>query len=133
GTQAMIGALRQAGFRCGVISSGVAQVVEPLLDGLGLDFAAANRLEVSAGRLTGRLVGGQLDRPGRAGALVRFAQGCGVPLGQTVAVGGGTGDVDLVRGAGLGIAIGTEPERGRGGEGGARSARGTEPRYAHTL
>lgn len=109
GADAMIGSLKRAGLRCGAVSGGVAQVVEPLLDSLGLDFAAMNRLEVAGGRLTGRLVGGGIDRTGKARALVRFAEAYGVPLSQTVAVGGGPDDLDLVRSAGLGVTIGTEP------------------------
>ena len=39
-----------------------------------LDFAAANTLEVVDGRLTGRVVGEIVDRPGKARALERFAR-----------------------------------------------------------
>ena len=76
---------------CGVVTGGVAQLAERLVDGLGLDFLAANRLEVADGRLTGRIVGEVVDRGGRARALVRFAECYGVPLSQTVGVGSGSG------------------------------------------
>ena len=108
GTHALVGALKRSGFRCGAVSAGVAQVVEPLLDSLGRDFATANRLEVSDERLTGRVVGAGVDREGKARALVRFAEAYGVPLVQTVAV-GGPGDLDLLRRAGLGLTLGAEP------------------------
>ena len=61
------------------------------------------------GRLTGRLVGEIVDRPGKARALVRFAAAGGVPLSQTVAIGDGANDLDMLAAAGLGIAFNAKP------------------------
>jgi phosphoserine phosphatase len=105
GSRAMIGAARRAGYRCGVVTGGVAQVAERLVDGLALDFLAANRLETADGRLTGRIVGELVDSGGRARALVRFAEAYGVPLSQTVAVGCGADAAELISLAGLGVAV----------------------------
>ena len=105
GFRAMIGAARRAGYRCGVVTDGIAQVAERLVDGLALDFLAANRLETADGRLTGRIVGEVVDRGGRARALVRFAEAYGVPLSQTVAVGCGQDAAELISLAGLGVAV----------------------------
>jgi phosphoserine phosphatase len=76
---------------------------------LGIDHAAANTLEIVDGRLTGRLVGPIIDRPGKAAALERFARAAGVPLSQTVAVGDGANDLDMLGRAGLGIAFNAKP------------------------
>jgi phosphoserine phosphatase/predicted amino acid-binding ACT domain protein len=117
GADELVGTLKRMGYRCGAVSAGAAQVVEPLLDGLGLDFAVANRLEVVGRRLTGRLVDAGLDPFSKAQALARFAEAYGVPLSQTVAV-GGAGGTDMVTRAGLGVAVGTEPTpAGAGGSG----------------
>jgi phosphoserine phosphatase len=105
GSRALLGAVRRAGFRCGVMTGGIAQVAERLVDGLGLDFLAANRLETADGRLTGRVVGEVVDRGGRARALVRFAEAYGVPLSQTVAVGSGPNAAELMSLAGTGVAL----------------------------
>src|SRR4029453_18618572 len=67
GARALVGAARRAAHRAGVVTGGVAQVAERLVDGLQLDFLAANRLETADGRLTGRIVGGGGDRGGRGG------------------------------------------------------------------
>jgi len=66
-------------------------------------------LEVADGRLTGGLVGPVIDRAGKAAALVRFAGMAGVPLTQTVAVGDGANDLDMLAVAGLGIAYNAKP------------------------
>jgi phosphoserine phosphatase/predicted amino acid-binding ACT domain protein len=105
GADALLARLRRMGYRCGAVSGGAAQVVEPLLDRLGLDFAVANRLEVAGRRLTGRLVDTGLHPAGKVQALIQFAEAHGVPLSQTVAV-GGLGGVDMVACAGLGLAVG---------------------------
>ena len=105
GSRSLFGALRRAGYRCGVVSGGVTQVAEHLVDGLVLDFLAANRLEVADDRLTGRIVGEVVDRGGRSRALVRFAEAYGVPLSQTVAVGAGPEATDLLGLAGLGVLV----------------------------
>jgi phosphoserine phosphatase len=108
GTRDLVTALTRLGFRCGAVSAAPAQVVEPLLRRVGLDLVAAQRLEVARGRLTGRLVGGPVDGPGKARVLRRFAEAYGVPLSQTVAV-AADGDTDLLSLAGLGITLHPAP------------------------
>ena len=61
------------------------------------------------GRLTGRVVGEIVDRAGKARALHRFAAESGVPMTQTVAVGDGANDIDMLAAAGLGIAFNAKP------------------------
>jgi len=76
---------------------------------LGIDYLAANVLEMEDGVLTGRLVGSIVDRSGKADALIRFANEAGVPLSQTIAVGDGANDLDMLAVAGLGIAFNAKP------------------------
>jgi len=109
GARTTIRTLKRLGFRCGVVSGGFASVVAGLVDELGMDFCAANELEVVDGRLTGRVTGQIVDRAGKAAALVRFAQAHDVPLSQTVAVGDGANDMDMLATAGLGIAFNGKP------------------------
>ncbi|MDQ1646066.1 MAG: phosphoserine phosphatase, partial [Cryptosporangiaceae bacterium] len=61
------------------------------------------------GKLTGRVTGEIVDRPGKARALARFAAEAGVPMSQTVAVGDGANDIDMLTAAGLGIAFNAKP------------------------
>ncbi|WP_051515539.1 phosphoserine phosphatase SerB [Candidatus Blastococcus massiliensis] len=109
GARTLIRTLQRLGFRCGIVSGGFTQITDPLAESLGLDFAAANTLEVIDGRLTGGLVGEIVDRPGKARALARFAAQYGIPLDQTVAVGDGANDLDMLNTAGLGIAFNAKP------------------------
>jgi phosphoserine phosphatase len=109
GARTTLRTLRRLGFHCGVVSGGFRQVIDPLAHELMLDFVAANELEIVDGALTGRLVGPIIDRAGKAKALRDFAQQAGVPLEQTVAVGDGANDIDMLATAGLGVAFNAKP------------------------
>jgi phosphoserine phosphatase len=109
GARTTLRTLRRLGFWCGVVSGGFRQVIAPLADELKLDFVAANELEVVDGELTGRVIGPVVDRSGKADALREFADRAGVPLEQTVAVGDGANDIDMLATAGLGVAFNAKP------------------------
>jgi len=109
GARTTLRTLRRLGFKCGVVSGGFRQVIAPLADDLKLDFVAANELEIVDGKLTGRVIGPVVDRPGKAEALREFANRAGVPLEQTVAVGDGANDIDMLAAAGLGVAFNAKP------------------------
>jgi phosphoserine phosphatase len=109
GARTTLRTLRRLGFHCGVVSGGFRQIIEPLAHELMLDFVAANELEIVDGKLTGRVVGPIIDRAGKAKALRDFAHQAGVPLEQTVAVGDGANDIDMLAAAGLGVAFNAKP------------------------
>ncbi|MGN6088149.1 MAG: phosphoserine phosphatase SerB [Actinomycetales bacterium] len=109
GARTLVRTLRRLGHRVGIVSGGFTQVTDALVTQLGLDFAAANTLEIVSGRLTGRVVGDVVDRAGKATALRRFAAEAEVPLSQTVAIGDGANDLDMIAAAGLGIAFNAKP------------------------
>ncbi|MGN6523797.1 MAG: phosphoserine phosphatase SerB [Actinomycetes bacterium] len=109
GARTLVRTRRRLGHRVGIVSGGFTQVTDALVTQLGLDFAAANTLEIVSGRLTGRVVGDVVDRAGKATALRRFAAEAEVPLSQTVAIGDGANDLDMIAAAGLGIAFNAKP------------------------
>jgi phosphoserine phosphatase len=109
GARTMVRTLKRLGYRFAIVSGGFTRVTDRIAADLGIDFAAANELEVADGRLTGRIVGPVLDRAGKAAALRRFADEAGVAVGATVAVGDGANDLDMLSAAGLGIAFNAKP------------------------
>ena len=109
GARTLIRTLRRLGYKCGIVSGGFAQFTDALAADLGLDYAAANTLEIEGGTLTGQVTGTIIDRAGKATALRDFAARAGVPLDQTVAVGDGANDLDMIAAAGLGIAFNAKP------------------------
>ncbi|OBI48295.1 phosphoserine phosphatase SerB [Mycobacterium kyorinense] len=109
GARTTLRTLRRLGFHIGVVSGGFRQVIEPLAHELMLDFVASNELEIVEGTLTGRVAGPIIDRAGKAKALRDFAHQAGIPLEQTVAVGDGANDIDMLATAGMGIAFNAKP------------------------
>ncbi len=109
GARTLVRTLRSLGYRFGLVSGGFSQVIDRLAADLDIHYTAANTLEVVDGRLTGRLSGPVLDRAGKAIALRRFAADAGIPLANTVAIGDGANDLDMLAAAGLGVAFNAKP------------------------
>jgi phosphoserine phosphatase len=109
GARTLCRTLGRLGFTLAAVSGGFIEVVGPLATDLGIHHAHANRLEVTDGVLTGRVVGAVVDRAEKAAALRRFAAAEGLPLARTVAIGDGANDLDMLAAAGLGIAFNAKP------------------------
>ncbi|MER7500708.1 phosphoserine phosphatase SerB [Nonomuraea pusilla] len=109
GARTLVRTLKRLDYRFAIVSGGFTQITDALVDELGIDYSAANVLEVVDGKLTGKVVGEIVDRPGKARALERFARAAGLPISQTVAIGDGANDLDMIAAAGLGIAFNAKP------------------------
>lgn len=109
GAQELIDTLHARGCVVGVVSGGFEEVVVPLAQRMGIDHVAANRLEVCAGRLTGKVLGRVVDGQEKERCLRAWAQEHQVPLERTVAVGDGANDLSMIAAAGLGVAFCAKP------------------------
>lgn len=109
GAERLIDRLHEQGHKVGVVSGGFINVIEPLLKSLKLDFYRANILEIKDGKLTGAVIGQIVDRKAKADALYEFAKSENVSMNQTVAVGDGANDLDMIESAGLGVAFNAKP------------------------
>lgn len=109
GARTLVRTLKRLGFRFAIVSGGFSRITDKLAAELGIDYATANELEIIGGRLTGRVIGKIVDRAGKATALRRFAEDAGIPLSQTVAIGDGANDLDMLAAAGLGVAFNAKP------------------------
>ena len=109
GARTLIRTLKKLHHKVGIVSGGFAEVITPIAEELGIDFIAANHLEVLNGKLTGQTTGQIIDRAGKANALRQFAELADVDLADTVAIGDGANDLDMIALAGLGIAFNAKP------------------------
>ena len=105
GAVQLIDAIHSAGGRVGAVSGGFNQVLTPLAERLSLDFARANELEVIDGVLSGRVTGKIIDRTEKKNALIEWAHLAGFDIAQTIAVGDGANDLEMMQAAGLSIAF----------------------------
>ncbi len=109
GARTTIRTLKRLGYKTAVVSGGFNQVLEGLAEELQLDYVRANTLEIIDGKLTGRVIGEIVDRAAKATLLREFAEDSGLKMYQTVAVGDGANDIDMLSAAGLGIAFNAKP------------------------
>jgi phosphoserine phosphatase len=109
GARTTVRVLKRLGYRFAIVSGGFTAITDRLAADLGIDFSAANELEIVDGRLTGRVVGPVVDRAYKAASLRRFAEECGLPVSATIAIGDGANDLDMLNTAGLGIAFNAKP------------------------
>ncbi len=109
GARTFIRTLKRLGYEIALVSGGFEFFVRALGEDLDIDHTYANRLEIVNGVLTGKIEGPIIDRAGKAALLRRVAAERGIPVEQTVAVGDGANDLDMLAAAGLGIAFNAKP------------------------
>lgn len=109
GAVELVELLHSKGHYISLVSGGFTNILQPLVDQLKIDFYRANTLEIVDGRLTGKVLGSIVDRAAKAQALKEFAQACSVELSNTVAIGDGANDLDMMALAGISIAFNAKP------------------------
>ncbi len=109
GARTLVRTLNRLGHHIALVSGGFEPVIAPLVAELGIDHMRANNLEVVDGKLTGSLIGPIVDRAGKAQALKEFAAAHNIDLEQTIAIGDGANDLDMIAIAGMGIAFNAKP------------------------
>lgn len=109
GARTLVKTLQKLGHEVAVVSGGFSCVIEPLLTELGITNYRANNLEIADGKITGQVLEPIIDRAAKAQALRDFAVKVGVTLEQTIAIGDGANDLDMIAAAGLGIAFNAKP------------------------
>ena len=110
GAKKLVDELHQQGHKVGVVSGGFIEVIEPILKTLEIDFYRANKLKIQDGVLTGEIDGPLIDSHAKRMALEEFADQEQVQLEQTVAIGDGANDLEMIKAAGLGIAFNAKPK-----------------------
>jgi len=109
GARTLIRTLHKLGHHVALVSGGFEPVITPLMAELGIAHMRANNLEIVDGKITGALSGPIIDRAGKADALREFATLHSIALEQTIAIGDGANDLDMIALAGLGIAFNAKP------------------------
>ena len=109
GAAELVSLLHEKGHCVSLVSGGFINILQPIVNELKIDFYKANTLEVIDGKLTGKVVGAIVDRAAKAEALKDFAKRCSVDLINTVAIGDGANDLDMMQVAGISIAFNAKP------------------------
>lgn len=109
GADALVRTAHSHGAKVGLVSGGFHEVVDVLVEKLGIDFALANRLEVTAGHLTGRTRGPVVTREAKANALAAWSGSLSLSPASALAMGDGANDLSMMEIAGLSVAVRAKP------------------------
>jgi phosphoserine phosphatase len=109
GAERLVSTLRRLGYKTAILSGGFTFFGRHLQSKLGIDYLHANELEISDGKVTGRVVSEIVDGQAKARHLRAIAEREGISLEQTIAVGDGANDLPMLNIAGLGVAFRAKP------------------------
>lgn len=109
GAEKMLQQAKRFGIKTMVLSGGFTFFTERIKEKLGLDFAAANILEIENNRLTGKVVGDIIGRQGKAQVLKQVRDTLGLKREQIIAIGDGANDLDMMSESGISIAYHAKP------------------------
>ena len=109
GAQNLVETLHGKGHSVSLVSGGFIDIIEPMIKTMSIKYYKANKLEIVEGVLTGGLIGQVVDRAAKAEALREFAKASAVSIENTVAIGDGANDLDMMAAAGLSIAFNAKP------------------------
>ena len=109
GTERLMSTLKKLGYKTAILSGGFTYFGRALQRRFGFDYVFANEPEIENGILTGDLVSEIVDGERKASLLISIAQHEGFSLEQTIAVGDGANDLEMLSIAGLGIAFHAKP------------------------
>ncbi len=109
GATTLVRTMRARGATTALVSGGFAPFTERVRAALGFDLVQANRLEASAGRLTGRVLEPVRGPDSKLALLRRLARVRGLAPAAILAVGDGANDLPMLKAAGLGVAYRAHP------------------------
>jgi len=109
GARRLIDTLHSYGFKTAILSGGFTYFGHYLQKKLDIDYVYANQLEIKDGVLTGGYLGDIVDGNKKAEYLKEIAAKEGIDISQTIAVGDGANDLQMLNLAGLGIAFHAKP------------------------
>lgn len=109
GAQRWMEVCKQFNIKTMLVSGGFEQFAHHVQKLLGIDFSAANRLEIIDQKLTGKVIGDIVDGQAKADFMRYQASQMGVELSQTIAIGDGANDLIMMQAAAAGVAYHAKP------------------------
>jgi phosphoserine phosphatase len=110
GGRALVSTMRAHGAHAALVSGGFTQFTQPIAARLGFHETHANQLEIAGDALSGGVIEPVQGREGKRLALETLRTKLGLTVAETLAVGDGANDLDMLREAGLGVAFHAKPK-----------------------
>lgn len=102
--------LRARNWRLVIASGGFTWFAQQVADVLKIDHIVANQLEWQGGRLTGNVIEPIVDASAKAQTLTKFCREYGIAPNNTIAVGDGANDLEMMAAAHLSVAFCAKPK-----------------------
>ena len=109
GGRALVQTMKAYGAYTSLVSGGFTFFAEHFAKRIGFDEAVANVLEFDGDTLTGTVTTPIVDKNTKLRRLLDLAEERNIPIAETMAVGDGANDLDMIRAAGLGVALHARP------------------------
>ena len=109
GARTLVATMAAAGARCVLVSGGFEFFTGRVAHAAGFHAHWGNKLIDDGEALTGRVAEPILGRDAKLATLRAEAAGFGVSMADTLAIGDGANDVDMITAAGLGVAYRGKP------------------------
>lgn len=109
GGRALVHTMKAYGAFTSLVSGGFTFFADYIARRIGFDEAIANVLEFDGDALTGTVASPIVDRSTKLSRLLALAAERGLDPSATVAVGDGANDLDMIKAAGLGVALHAKP------------------------
>ncbi len=109
GAKTLVATMAEEGAKTMLVSGGFSQFTTHVAREVGFAAEQANQLEISDGKLTGRVVEPILDRQAKLAALQSLAKTNGLAPEDGLAVGDGANDLAMIEAAGMGAAYRGKP------------------------
>ena len=111
GARTLVKTMRAHGARTVMVSGGFTHFTDRIAAMIGFDEARANTLTVLDGhKLAGKVAEPIFGRDGKRAALIELRQQLGLAQAETMAIGDGANDMDMIAEAGLGVAYHAKPK-----------------------
>ena len=109
GGRALVQTMKQYGAYTALVSGGFTFFADYFAKRIGFHEAVANVLEFDGDALAGTVTRPIVDKSTKRERLQALATERNLPLSQTIAVGDGANDLDMIRIAGFGVALHAKP------------------------
>lgn len=109
GAERLLGKAQALDIRTLLVSGGFTYVTDRLKTRLALDHCRSNLLEISGGRLTGKVLGAIVNADGKRDALVEVRDDLGISRDHIIGIGDGANDLKFLAECAVSVAYHAKP------------------------
>jgi len=109
GAEALLKRTQALGLRTLLVSGGFTYMTDRLKTRLKLDHCHSNILEISDGKLTGKVLGAIVNADGKREALLKVRDALGITRGEIIGIGDGANDLKFMAESGVSVAYHAKP------------------------